>query len=79
MAKNGVTYDATLSVGEAFTDYAAGNLDLLSRSLVQQTVSKEMLTATKARINSPEIEASRKAIGEYPINMDIARDNLLRA
>jgi len=30
-------------------------------------------------IESPEAEASRKSIGEYPVNMDIARDNLLRA
>lgn len=79
MAKNGVTYDPTLSVGEAFPQYAAGKLDLLNRSLVQQVVPKELLAGTKKMIESPEALASRKSIGEYPVNMDIARDNLMRA
>ena len=79
MAKNGVTYDATLSVGEAFPQFAAGKLDLLNRSLVQQAVPKELLAGTRKMIESPEAAASRKSIGEYPISMDIARDNLLRA
>jgi imidazolonepropionase-like amidohydrolase/ABC-type multidrug transport system permease subunit len=79
MAKNGVTYDPTLSVGEAFPQYAEGKLDLLNRSLVQQVVPKELLAGTKKMIESPEAVASRKGIGEYPIDMAIARDNLLRA
>jgi imidazolonepropionase-like amidohydrolase len=79
MAKNGVTYDPTLSVGEAFPQYAAGKLDLLNRSLVQQVVPKELLAGTKKMIESPEAVASRKSIGEYPVDMAIARDNLLRA
>ena len=80
MAKNDVTYDPTLSVGEAMPEFAAGNLDLLNRSLVQQVVPKELLAATKKMIESPESCATRKAIGEYPIDMaTIARDNLLRA
>ena len=33
MASNGVAYDPTLSVGEAFPQFAAGKLDLLNRSL----------------------------------------------
>lgn len=79
MAKNGVTYDPTLSAAEAFPKYAAGSLDLLNRSLVQQVVPKELLAGTKKMIESPEAAASRKAIGEYPVDMAIARDNLLRA
>ncbi len=79
MAKNGVTYDPTLSVGEAFPQYAAGKLDLLNRSLVQQVGPKELLAGTKKMIESPEAIASRKSIGEYPVDMSIARDNLLRA
>jgi imidazolonepropionase-like amidohydrolase/ABC-type multidrug transport system permease subunit len=79
MAKNGVTYDPTLSVGEAFPQYAAGKVDLLNRSLVQQAVPKELLAGTKKMIESPEAMASRKAIGAYPIDMAIAKDNLLRA
>jgi enamidase len=79
MAKNHVTYDPTLSVGEALPAFAAGNLDLLNRSLVQQAVPKEILTATKRMIESPEAIASRKSIGQYAVDMAIARDNLLRA
>ncbi len=79
MAKNGVTYDPTLSVAEAFPQYAAGKLDLLSRSLVQQVVPKDLLAGTKKMMESPEAVASRKRIGEYPIDSAIARDNLLRA
>ena len=30
-------------------------------------------------IESPEAAASRKSIGQYPVDMAIARDNLLRA
>jgi imidazolonepropionase-like amidohydrolase/ABC-type multidrug transport system permease subunit len=79
MAKNHVTYDPTLSVGEAFPAFAAGNLNLLNRSLVQQAVPKEILAATKKMMDSPEAAVSRKSIGEYPVDMAIARDNLLRA
>ncbi len=79
MAMNGVTYDPTLSVGEAFPQFAAGKLDLLNRSLVQQVVPAKMLAGTKKMIESPESVARRKSIGEYPVDMAIAKDNLLRA
>lgn len=79
MAKAGVTYDPTLSVGEAFPQFAAGKLDLLSRSLVQQVVPAKLLASTRRRIVSPETAAFRKEIGAYPIDLDIASDNLLRA
>ena len=73
MAKNGVTYDPTLSVGEAFPQFAAGKLDLLNRSLVQQVVPAKMLAATrKQMIESPESVQMRKAIGDYPVDMNIA-------
>jgi len=79
MAKAGVTYDPTLSVGEAFPQFAAGKLDLLNRSLVQQVVPAKLLASTRAKIESPESVAMRKEIGAYPVDMNIARDNLLRA
>ena len=47
MVKNGVTYDPTLSVGEAFLQFAAGKLDLLNRSLVQQVVPKDLIAGTR--------------------------------
>jgi imidazolonepropionase-like amidohydrolase len=79
MAKSGVTYDPTLSVAEAFPEFAAGNLELLNRSLVQQVVPAKLLAGTRRMIESPEATRMRKAIGQYPVDMDIARDNLLRA
>ncbi|MDQ1471720.1 MAG: hypothetical protein QOJ99_3200 [Bryobacterales bacterium] len=79
MAKNGVTYDPTLSVGEAFPQFAAGKLDLLNRSLVQQVVPGKLLNGTKKMIESPDALPIRKSIGDYPIDMAIAKDNLLRA
>ncbi|HVW83434.1 MAG TPA: amidohydrolase family protein [Bryobacteraceae bacterium] len=79
MAKSGVTYDPTLSVAEAFPEFAAGNLELLNRSLVQQVVPAKLLAGTRRMIESPEATQMRKAIGQYPVDMDIARDNLLRA
>ncbi|HWE50795.1 MAG TPA: amidohydrolase family protein [Bryobacteraceae bacterium] len=72
MAKDGVTYDPTLSVGEALVKYAAGDPDLLNRSLVQQVVPKEMLAATRKSLGT------QKAPLELA-NMEVARDNLLRA
>jgi imidazolonepropionase-like amidohydrolase/ABC-type multidrug transport system permease subunit len=79
MAKNGVTYDPTLSVGAAFIDFAAGNLDSMNRSLVQQVVPTRILTQTRSASVSPQGLAARKSIARYPIDMNVARDNLLRA
>ncbi len=79
MAKAGVYYDPTLYVAEAFPQFAAGKLDLLQRSLVQQAAPPKLLAATRRMIESPDVAKVRKAIGDYPIDMAIARDNLLRA
>ncbi len=79
MAKQGTFYDPTLSVGEAFKDFAAGNDDLLKRSLVQQVGPAELLQGTEEAMHSPETEAMRKSLGQYPIDMTIAEDNLKRA
>jgi imidazolonepropionase-like amidohydrolase/ABC-type multidrug transport system permease subunit len=79
MAKNGVTYDPTLSVGAAFPEFAAGNFEALNRSLVQQVVPAKLMAQTRAMLASPEGQAMRKSIGQYPIDMNVARDNLMRA
>ncbi|MGC2708996.1 MAG: amidohydrolase family protein, partial [Candidatus Sulfotelmatobacter sp.] len=79
MAKQGTFYDPTLSVGEAFKDFAAGNDSLLKRSMVQQVGPADLLTGTEKELTSPEGEAIRKSIAEYPIDMAIAIDNLKRA
>jgi imidazolonepropionase-like amidohydrolase/ABC-type multidrug transport system permease subunit len=79
MAKQGTFYDPTLSVGEAFKEFAAGKTDLLKRSLVQQVGPPELLHGTEEAMGSAETEAMRKSMAQYPIDMAIAIDNLKRA
>ncbi|MES1262324.1 MAG: amidohydrolase family protein, partial [Acidobacteriota bacterium] len=79
MAKKGVTYDPTLSVGEAFRQFAAGKLELMSRSLVQQVIPAKLLASTRKLMESPATVAARQSIGDYPVDMAIAQDNLRRA
>jgi imidazolonepropionase-like amidohydrolase/ABC-type multidrug transport system permease subunit len=79
MARQGTFYDPTLSVGEAFKDFATGKTDLLKRSLVQQVGPPELLQGTEAAIASADTEPMRKALAQYPMDMSIAIDNLKRA
>ena len=79
MARDGIFYDPTLSVGEAMKDFAAGKADLLKRSLVQQVGPPELLQGTEAAMDSSETESLRKSLAEYPVDMNIAVDNLKRA
>ena len=79
MAKQGTFYDPTLSVGEAFKDFAAGNTALLKRSLVQQVGPAELLNGTEEAMKSADTEPVRKALAQYPIDMTIAIDNLRHA
>jgi len=79
MAKQGTFYDPTLSVGEAFKDLAAGKTDLLKRSLVQQAAPPELLRGTEEALASKDTENLRNGVGKYPIDMQIAEDNLKRA
>jgi imidazolonepropionase-like amidohydrolase/ABC-type multidrug transport system permease subunit len=66
MAKNGVTYDPTLSVVEA-------GLDQMTRSLVQQVVPAKLIARTKADF------AAHPRHSDYPFDVGVAHDNLLRA
>ncbi len=79
MAKQGVAYDPTLSVMEAFTQFAAGNTELLDRSLVAQAAAPNLIKNTKKQINSPDMAKMRQMIKSYPADLQQARDNLLRA
>jgi imidazolonepropionase-like amidohydrolase/ABC-type multidrug transport system permease subunit len=79
MAKQGTFYDPTLSVGEAFKAFAAGNTDLLKRSLVQQVGPPELLRATEDALASKDTAEQRRALALYPIDMQIAVGNLKRA
>ncbi len=74
MAENGIAYDPTLSVAEALHDLAAGKLDAMDRSLVQQTVPHELLADTKKAIG-----AMKSRVSGYPVDLAVAKDNLLRA
>jgi imidazolonepropionase-like amidohydrolase/ABC-type multidrug transport system permease subunit len=79
MARQGTFYDPTLSVGEAFKDFAAGKTDLLKRSLVQQVGPPELLRGTEDALGSADTESMRREFAQYPIDMPIAIDNLKRA
>jgi imidazolonepropionase-like amidohydrolase/ABC-type multidrug transport system permease subunit len=79
MARQETFYDPTLSVGEAFKDLAAGKTDLLKRSLVQQVGPPELLRGTEEALASKDTEEMRQGIARYPMDMQIATDNLKRA
>jgi len=79
MAKQGIFYDPTLSVVEALKDFGAGKTDLLKRSSVQQVGPPELLRGTEEAMGSPDTEAMRKSLEQYPLDMAIAIDNLKRA
>ncbi|MGA7360335.1 MAG: amidohydrolase family protein, partial [Candidatus Sulfotelmatobacter sp.] len=79
MARQGIFHDPTLSVGEAFKDFAAGKTDLLKRSLVQQVGPPELLRGTEEAMGSAETEALRTSLAQYPIDMAVAIDDLKRA
>jgi imidazolonepropionase-like amidohydrolase/ABC-type multidrug transport system permease subunit len=74
-------YDPTLSVGEAFRDFAAGKTDLLDRSLVQQVGPKDLLDSTKQAMaaNDKDMQAMRQRIGQFPIDLRTGTENLKRA
>lgn len=79
MATQGTAYDPTLSVGEAFKELAAGNTDLLKRSLVEQVAPAGLIQQTVEAMSSKDGESIRSGIAKYPIDMQIAGDNLKRA
>jgi imidazolonepropionase-like amidohydrolase/ABC-type transport system involved in cytochrome c biogenesis permease component len=79
MVKQGVAYDPTLSVLEAFTQLAEGKTDLLDRSLVAQAAPAGLIQNTKKQINSSEMVKTRQMLKIYTADLPKADDNLLRA
>jgi len=79
MVSKKMFYDPTLSVGEAFRDFAAGKTDLLKRSLVQQVGPEDLIEGTEKAMASKDIEPIRRRIAQFPFNLDIGTQNLLRA
>ena len=55
MKSKGIAYDPTLSVAEAFTQFARGDTTLLKRSLVQQATPKDLLAGTEQAATSDQI------------------------
>jgi imidazolonepropionase-like amidohydrolase/ABC-type multidrug transport system permease subunit len=74
MAKQGVYYDPTLSVAEGIRDLRSGNTFLINRSLVQQVGPKELFASTLKYMQS-----DKKSSFDFPIDLEIAKDNLIRA
>ena len=79
MVSKKMFYDPTLSVGEAFRDFGAGKTDLLKRSLVQQVGPTNLIEGTETAMASKDIEPIRERIAQFPLNLDIGTQNLLRA
>ena len=74
MVKDGVAYDPTLSVINAFTQPMSGKLQMLSRSLVLQVAPKNLIESTK--------RALAKNTADQPVpaaRYEQAKQNLLRA
>jgi imidazolonepropionase-like amidohydrolase/ABC-type multidrug transport system permease subunit len=79
MAGKKVFYDPTLSVAEAFRDFAAGDTALLKRSLVQQVGPTDLIEGTEKAMASKDLEPTRRRIAQFPINLELGTQNMLRA
>jgi imidazolonepropionase-like amidohydrolase/ABC-type multidrug transport system permease subunit len=78
MAHDGVSLDPTIGVAEAYSQYFAGKGDALDNSLVQQTVSANVLKGTRDFVlGGKTADAAKAAI--FSKALEQSRDNLLRA
>ena len=78
MAQQGILFDPTLSVVEAFSNIAKRDPRLLDRTLVQQVALPGMVAATKAAMLAPPAAASAKWAGYRFSQTDLAA-NVKRA
>jgi imidazolonepropionase-like amidohydrolase len=79
MKAKGIAFDPTLSVVEAFTNFAQGNTTLLKRSLVQQVTRKDLLDGTEHAGASAEMAGLRERLKRYPMSLEVGGKNLLKA
>ena len=79
MKAKGIALDPTLSVVEAFTNFAKGDTTLLKRSLVQQTTPKELLAGTEHAATSDQYKGLREGLSHYPMSIQTGEKNLLKA
>jgi len=79
MKTQGVTYDPTLTVVEAFLDLGNGSLDPLERPLVLQAGPAALIDSSKKFLASANGAKMRDQIKRFPISMELAKQNLLAA
>jgi len=78
MARQGIYYDPTLGVTEAYANYYAARADSLNSSLVQQSVLGSVLKGTRDFLASGKgLDAAKEAL--FTRGFDQGRANLLRA
>lgn len=81
MKSKGIAFDPTLSVVEGFTSFAKGDTSALKRSLVQQVTPKDLINGTEkaATSNDEQFKKLRDGLNHYPMSIQIAGNNLLKA
>jgi imidazolonepropionase-like amidohydrolase/ABC-type multidrug transport system permease subunit len=78
MKAKGIAYDPTLSVVEGLTNFARGDTSLLSRSLVQQVTSRDLLVGTE-HAATDKASKLREGLSHHPMSLAIGNNNLLKA
>jgi imidazolonepropionase-like amidohydrolase len=79
MKMQGVTYDPTLTVVEAFLDVGNGSLDPLERPLVLQVSPNALIESSKKFLASENGAKMREQIKSFPVSMELSGRNLLAA
>jgi imidazolonepropionase-like amidohydrolase/ABC-type multidrug transport system permease subunit len=75
-----VSYDPTLSAAEAFQQVVHGDLSLLNRPLVLQAVPQDVVAETRRFFkSSTDLVQYRERARQYPLSLDTAKANLVRA
>ena len=73
MKQQGATYDPTLTVVESYAALTQGSAVPVERSLVQQAAPPELIASIKTALGQ------RKGNSDIPLNLEIAKKNLLAA
>jgi imidazolonepropionase-like amidohydrolase/ABC-type multidrug transport system permease subunit len=79
MKAQSMAYDPTLTVAEAFMNIAGGRLDPLERPLVLQAGPAALIESSKKFLASADGAKMREQIKAFPLNMELAKQNLLAA
>jgi imidazolonepropionase-like amidohydrolase/ABC-type multidrug transport system permease subunit len=79
MARDGIAYDPTLSVAEAFNQFLYRKEDLLSRSLVQQVGPSKLIQETKKVLHSEQWARIVEKYENFRPSLEQAEENLRRA